>query len=104
MKLGIIGTGKIVVDALYAMEPLSEISLNAIFARTHSKDKYAEILEKYNDIRKMIEEKSHAEGDNMIICYTQIITDVPGFHKELENYEIYNGRCSFDEFKRIIFE
>ena len=48
MKLGIIGTGKIVVDALYAMEPLSEISLNAIFARTHSKDKGDELAKKYS--------------------------------------------------------
>lgn len=69
-----------------------------------TKDKYAEILEKYNDIRSMIEEKSHAEGDFMIICYTKVITDVPGFHKDLEQYEIYNGRLSFDEFKKIVFD
>ena len=43
MKLGIIGTGKIVIDALYAMEPLKEISRSAIFARAHSRDK-AEVL------------------------------------------------------------
>ena len=39
MKLGIIGTGKIVADALYAIKPLSEIELTAIFARPHSRDK-----------------------------------------------------------------
>lgn len=69
-----------------------------------TKDKYDEILEKYKDIRSLIEEKSHAEGDHVIVCYTQIITDIPGFHKDLEQYEIYNGRCSFDEFKSVIFE
>ena len=69
-----------------------------------TKDKYARILEKYSDISTMIEENSHAEGDNMIICYTKIITDVPGFHKDLENYEIYNGRLALDDFKSIIFE
>ena len=69
-----------------------------------TKEKYTGILEKYSDIRSLIEEKSHAESDNMIICYTKIITDVPGFHKDLENYEIYNGRLAFDEFKRIIFD
>ncbi len=39
MKLGIIGTGKIVADALYAIKPLAEIELKAIFARPHSRDK-----------------------------------------------------------------
>ena len=69
-----------------------------------NKEQYAEILKKYNEIRTMIEEKSHAEDDHMIICYTQIITDVAGFHKDLENYEIYNGRLGFDKFKRIVLD
>ncbi|MBR5116417.1 MAG: hypothetical protein IK096_05060 [Lachnospiraceae bacterium] len=67
-----------------------------------SKEKYHEILGRYGDIRTKIEEKSHPEGDRVIICYTQVITDTPGFYKDLEQYEIYNGRCSFDEFKSII--
>ena len=48
MKLGIIGTGKIIVDALYAMEPLSEISRNAIFARPHSREKGEELAKQYS--------------------------------------------------------
>ena len=67
-----------------------------------SKDKYAEILDKYSTIADMIREKSYEEDDHMIICYTQIITDVPGFHKDLEQYEIYNGRVNIDEFKTIL--
>ena len=63
---------------------------------------YSHILEKYAGIRDMIEAKSHAEGDRMVICYTQILTDVPGFHKDLEQYEIYNGRTAFEEFKDIL--
>lgn len=39
MKLAIIGTGKIVGDALGAMQPIREISVNAIFARPHSEEK-----------------------------------------------------------------
>lgn len=69
-----------------------------------TKDKFDEILEKYNSISALINEKTHIEGNHRIICYTQIITDVPGFHKDLENYEIYNGHLSLNEFKRIIFE
>ena len=48
MKLGIIGTGKIIIDALYAMEPLKEISRNAIFARPHSREKAEELASKYS--------------------------------------------------------
>ena len=48
MKLGIIGTGKIIIDALYAMEPLKEISCNAIFARPHSREKAEELASKYS--------------------------------------------------------
>ena len=65
-------------------------------------EKYREILDKYSDIRSEIEGKSHAEGDKRIICYTQIITDIPGFHKDLEQYEIYNGRRSYAEFREIV--
>lgn len=39
------------------------------------------------------------EGDRRVICYTRIIRDVPGFHKDLEQYEIYNrGHESDEEF------
>lgn len=67
-----------------------------------SRRTYLEILEKYRDIRPLIEAKSHAEGDQMVICYTQIITDIPGFHKDLEQYEIYNNRVEYDTFQRIV--
>jgi len=66
--------------------------------------KYEEILDKYKELRQKIEEKSFKEGDRRVICYTQILTDVPGFHKDLEQYEIYNNRVSKEDFKRIIFE
>ena len=65
-------------------------------------EKYREILEKYASIRSEIEEKSHAEDDHMVICYTQILTDIPGFHKDLEQYEIYNARVGREEFENII--
>ena len=37
MKLGIIGTGKIVHEALFAMEEIAEIERTAIFARPKSR-------------------------------------------------------------------
>ena len=38
MKLALIGTGKIIEDALFAMEPVETIERTAIFARPHSRD------------------------------------------------------------------
>ena len=67
-----------------------------------SEEVYQEILEKYGSIREEIEKFSVKEGDKIIICYTRIITDIPGFHKDLEQYEIYNNRRSFEEFKSIV--
>ena len=52
MKLGIIGTGKIVSEALYALEPLENdkkiVECNAIFARPHSRDKGEKLAGKYS--------------------------------------------------------
>ena len=38
MKLALIGTGKIIEDALFAMEPVKTIERTAVFARPHSRD------------------------------------------------------------------
>lgn len=48
MKLGVIGTGNIVHDALFAMEPLTQIAVNAIFARPHSRDKAEALAAQYD--------------------------------------------------------
>lgn len=48
MKLGIIGTGKIVHEALFALEPVQNIEKEAIFARPHSQAKAEELAKKYN--------------------------------------------------------
>ena len=39
MKLALIGTGKIIEDALFAMDPVETIEKTAIFARPHSREK-----------------------------------------------------------------
>jgi len=68
------------------------------------KKTYAGILDKYSDIRSEIMEKSYEEDDHMIICYTKIITDIPGFHKDLEKYEIYNGNLDSENFKEVVLK
>lgn len=65
-------------------------------------DAYRGILDKYDRIRRQIEEKTVAEGDKRIICYTKIHTDIPGFYQDLEQYEIYNGRRPAGEFRDIV--
>ena len=63
---------------------------------------YRAILRKYDVLRLQIEEKTHVEGDRRVICYTKIRTDIPGFYQEMEQYEIYNGRRPFEEFRAIV--
>lgn len=48
MKLAIIGTGKIVQEALFAMEPLHEIKVRAIFGRPHSREKAQSLADQYH--------------------------------------------------------
>jgi hypothetical protein len=67
-----------------------------------SPEQYAQILEKYPSLRVEIEKNSFEEEGRVVICYTRIITDVPGFHKDLEQYEMYNNRVSREEFRRIL--
>ena len=52
---------------------------------------YGEVLARYPMLEQEIADKTVIEDDHRIICYTQILTDVEGFHKDLEQYEIYNG-------------
>lgn len=68
-----------------------------------TKDEYESVLEKYSEIRDEIIKYTVKEKEHFVIAYTKIITDIPNFHKDLENYEIYNGRKQFEEWKEIIF-
>ncbi len=66
-------------------------------------EQYQEVLAKYPDIQEEIRKWTAVEGEHYIVAYTRIITDYPGFHKDLERYEIYNGRRSLQELKEIVF-
>lgn len=65
---------------------------------------YQDILTRYQDIADEIEQMTVKEGEHRIIRYTQILTDIPGFHKDLEQYEIYNGALDRDPFEKIVLE
>ena len=47
MKLALIGTGKIIADALVALQPIDAIERRAIFARPHSRAKGAALAAQY---------------------------------------------------------
>ncbi|MGN0166277.1 MAG: hypothetical protein ACI39R_08860 [Lachnospiraceae bacterium] len=68
-----------------------------------SKSDYTAVLKRYESIRDEITKNTVREGEHFVISYTKIITDIPNFHRELENYEVYNGRKTFQELKEIIF-
>ncbi len=67
-----------------------------------SKQEYDAVLKKYSPIKEEIEKHTVKEQEHYIVSYTKILTDIPGFHKDLEQYEIYNGRKTLSELKEII--
>lgn len=67
-----------------------------------TEEEYDTLLKRYCSIEKEIAENTVREGKHAVVPYTKIITDIPGFHKELEQFEIYNGRKTLQDFEKII--
>lgn len=67
-----------------------------------TESQYEEILARYEGLKDEIAEKTVREGGHRVICYTRILTDVQGFHKDLEQYEIYNGNLDRESFELVI--
>lgn len=67
-----------------------------------TKQEYEKVKEQFPTLEKEICENTTKEGEKYIVTYTRILTDEPGFHKTLEEYEIYQGRKSLKEFEEII--
>lgn len=63
---------------------------------------YQEVLAQYGVLRKEIAANTVREGNYYIVSYTKIITDIPGFHKDLERFEIYNGRKTLQDLEEIV--
>lgn len=64
---------------------------------TYVERTYPELLEEMR--RKAVRDK-----DYEIVAYTQILTDIPNFHKDLERFSFYHGKVSFLEFERYIMK
>lgn len=69
-----------------------------------NEEEYTAALKRYAPLRSEMEACTYREGDHYIVTYTKILTDIPGFHKDLERYEIYNGRKSLQELEKIVFD
>lgn len=69
-----------------------------------TEEQYQKILTDYSAIDEEIKQKTVTEGERKIICYTQILTDIPNFHKNLEKFEIYNGNLDRAAFENIVLE
>ena len=69
-----------------------------------TKSEYDSALEKFSSLSEEMKKWTVKEEENYIVMYTRILTDAPGFHKYMEQYEIYNGRRTFSEFKDIILK
>ncbi|MBQ3412908.1 MAG: hypothetical protein IJG67_07725 [Oscillospiraceae bacterium] len=67
-----------------------------------SEAQYSEILKQWNALQDQIFRKSHKEGSCRIVCYTQVKSEDRDFYKQMESYEIYNGRTPFEEYKDIV--
>ncbi len=66
------------------------------------KEQYEAVLARYEAITEEIKQYTVQEGDRFIVMYTRILTDIPGFHRDLEQYEIYNRRKSYDEVNDVV--
>lgn len=69
-----------------------------------TEEQYDGILEKYAPIADEIKKNTVPEGAHKVISYTRVLTDIPGFHKDLEQYEIYNGNRGRAAFEQIVLQ
>ena len=108
---GIQGSGKsTLVNNIYKSKPELNICregdycpVDLAWCAYMSKEEYEAVLKKYSPIKDYIVKNTVKELEYYIVSYTKIITDISGFHKDLENYEVFNGRKTLPELKEIIF-
>lgn len=63
---------------------------------------YKLICKQYPSLINSLESHITYENGKIIIAYTKVITDHKDFHKQMEAYEIYDGKLTFNHFKKVI--
>ena len=109
---GLQGTGKsILLQSIFTNIPEYHVCREGDYSPIElawctwmTEKEYHAVLEKYSGIRNEIVENTVQEGDHYIISYTRILTDIPGFHQDLERFEIYTGKKTLHDFEQIILE
>lgn len=91
MKLAFIGTGKIIADALFAIEPIKEIEKTAIFARPHSKEKAEAFAKQYNILKFILTMKNYLQKPQQIRFISVLLTvlTIP-----MQNRHFFTGKMS----------
>jgi hypothetical protein len=65
---------------------------------------YGGILRRYEQLRDEIEHNTMFEDDTAIVAYTLIKTDDRDFYKELEAFEVYDGRVPDEQFCKLHYD
>jgi len=70
---------------------------------------FHKVLEAYphleEEIRKWTKSECSMEGEcYYVTAYTRILAEERRFYEVMEQFEIYNGRIPFSEFRQIIFQ
>jgi len=60
-----------------------------------------DVLAPYESFRHQINKNIHLENDYAIVSYTQVKTENTDFYKDMESYEVYDKRVSFDIFNGL---
>jgi len=107
---GLQGSGKsTLLQEIVTMNPQLKICREGDFSPVElawcawlDQEQYEAVLTRYAAISEEIKQYTVKEGERFIVMYTRILTDIPGFHRDLEQYEIYNARKSFAEIIDIV--
>lgn len=67
-----------------------------------TKEQWEQIIRTYAHVEREIKEKTMVENGKYITAYTQILAENRAFYTDMEQYEIYNGRVEFSDFRKII--
>ena len=107
---GLQGTGKSTLQRLLAEQlpdyhiyhegDYSPVELAWCTYMTESE--YNEALTHFPDFAEEIKKRTTREDTHFIVEYTRILTEQREFYQHMEQYEIYNGRRTLEEFKQII--
>lgn len=67
-----------------------------------TEEQYQDALVSFPDLTEEIQKNTYQEGAFYIVTYTRILAERRDFYEYMEQYEIYNGRRSLEDFLTIL--